>query len=119
MLRDLILMLADGGDCLSDLRLLAGQLLGPVASVPTAWRVIERLAQAGEDGLAGLRAARAQARARAWQAGAAPAGRWILDVDATLVDAHPTASRARPAATSTPSGSTRWPATWTGATGAG
>jgi hypothetical protein len=90
VLRDLIVMLADGGDCLSDLRLLAGcgPLLGPVASVPTAWRVIERLAQAGEDGLAGLRAARAQARARAWQAGAAPAGRWILDIDATLVDAH-------------------------------
>jgi hypothetical protein len=90
VLRDLIVMLADGGDCLSDLRLLAGcgQLLGPVASVPTAWRVVERLAQAGEDGLAGLRAARAQARARAWQAGAAPAGRWILDIDATLVDAH-------------------------------
>jgi hypothetical protein len=55
----------------------------PVASVPTAWRVVERLAQAGEDGLAGLRAARAQDRARAWQAGAAPAGRWILDIDAT------------------------------------
>jgi hypothetical protein len=90
VLRDLIVMLADGGDCLSDLRLLAGcgQLLGPVASVPTAWRVVERLAQAGEDGLAGLRAARAQARARAWHAGAAPAGRWILDIDATLVDAH-------------------------------
>jgi hypothetical protein len=90
VLRDLIVMLADGGDCLSDLRLLAGcgQLLGPVASVPTAWRVIERLARAGEDGLAGLRAARAQARTRAWQAGAAPAGRWILDVDATLIDAH-------------------------------
>ena len=88
VLRDLIVMLADGGDCLSDLRLLAGRLLGPVASVPTAWRVIERLAQAGEDGLAGLRAARAQVCARAWQAGAALAGRWILDVDATLVDAH-------------------------------
>jgi len=55
VLRDLMVMLADGGGCLSDLRLLAGcgQLLGPVASVPTAWRVVERLAQAGEDGWPG------------------------------------------------------------------
>ena len=29
-----------------------------------------------------------QARSRAWQAGAAPAGRWILDIEATLIDAH-------------------------------
>jgi hypothetical protein len=36
VLRDLVVMLADGGDCLSDLRLLTGgrALLGPVASVP-------------------------------------------------------------------------------------
>jgi hypothetical protein len=48
VLRDLIVMLADGGDCLSDLRLLGGHqaLLGPVASIPTAWRVVERLARA-------------------------------------------------------------------------
>jgi hypothetical protein len=80
VLRDLIVMLADGGDCLSDLRLVGGHqaLLGPVASIPTAWRVVEQLAQTGEDGLAGLRAARAAARARAWRAGAAPTGRLVL-----------------------------------------
>jgi hypothetical protein len=52
VLRDLIVMLADGGDCLSDLRLLVGcdALLGPVASIPTAWRVLERLGGLGEDG---------------------------------------------------------------------
>jgi len=90
VLRDLVVMLADGGDCLSDLRLLVGGqgLLGPVASVPTAWRVIEQVALAGEDALAGIRAARAQARRWAWRAGAAPAGRWILDIDATLIEAH-------------------------------
>ena len=90
VLRDLIVMLADGGDCLSDLRLLAGcdALLGPVASVPTAWRVLERLGQLGEDGLAALRAARAQARAHAWRAGAWPPRRLILDLDATLLVAH-------------------------------
>jgi hypothetical protein len=84
VLRDLVVMLADGGDCLSDLRLLGGHqaLLGPVASIPTAWRVVERLVRAGEDGLAGLRAARAAARAGAWQAGAAPTGRLVLDLDA-------------------------------------
>jgi len=56
--------------------------------VSTAGRVVEQVALAGEDALAGIRAARAQARARAWRAGAAPAGRWILDLDATLLDAH-------------------------------
>ena len=71
VLRDLAVVLADGGDCLSDLAVLRDQpeLFGPVASTPTAWRVIERLAQ-DPDGLARLRAARAHARARAWAAGA-------------------------------------------------
>jgi hypothetical protein len=52
VLRDLAVMLADGGDCLSDLAVLRDQpeLLGPVASTPTAWRVVERLAQ-DPDGL--------------------------------------------------------------------
>ena len=47
VLRDLAVMLADGGDCLSDLAALRDQpeLFGPVASTPTAWRVIERTAK--------------------------------------------------------------------------
>jgi hypothetical protein len=46
VLRDLAVVLADGGDCLSDLAVLGDQpeLFGPVASTPTAWRVIERIA---------------------------------------------------------------------------
>ena len=42
MLRDLAAVLADGGDCLSDLACLRDQpgLFGPVASTPTAWRVV-------------------------------------------------------------------------------
>jgi hypothetical protein len=90
VLRDLIVMLADGGDCLSDLRLLDGcdGVLGPVASIPTAWRALEAVAQQGEDGLAALRAARAHARARAWRAEGWPARRPILDLDATLLVAH-------------------------------
>ena len=51
----LAVMLADGGDCLSDLAALRDQpgLFGPVASTPTAWRVLERLAGAGEQGWPG------------------------------------------------------------------
>jgi hypothetical protein len=43
VLRDLAVMLADGGDCISDLAALRDQpeLFGPVASTPTAWRVVE------------------------------------------------------------------------------
>jgi Enoyl-(Acyl carrier protein) reductase/Transposase DDE domain group 1 len=72
VLTDLAVMLADGGDCLSDLAACRDQpgLFGPVASTPTAWPVIERLAGADEQGLAGLRLTRARARRRAWQAGA-------------------------------------------------
>jgi hypothetical protein len=39
-------------------------------------------------GLAGLRAARAHARAAAWRAGAHVEGLLVIDVDGTLVDAH-------------------------------
>jgi Transposase DDE domain group 1 len=90
VVRDAIVMLADGGDCLADVRLLAGcqDLLGPVASLPTAWRVIQRLAAAGKTGLAGLRLARASARARAWRAGAGPAERLLVDLDGSLVIVH-------------------------------
>jgi hypothetical protein len=90
VLRDLAVMLADGGDCLSDLAVLRQQpeLFGPVASTPTAWRVIERIAQ-DPDGLARLRLARAHARGRAWAAGGDPdVDLLVIDVDATLVTAH-------------------------------
>jgi hypothetical protein len=90
VLRDLAVMLADGGDCLSDLAVLRDQpeLFGPVASTPTAWRVVERVAT-DPDGLARLRAARAHARARAWAAGGEPEVELlIIDADATLVLSH-------------------------------
>jgi hypothetical protein len=89
---DLAVMLADGGRCVSDLAALAGQasLLGDVASVSTARRVVLSV---GESELAGIRAARARARARAWAAGAAP-GRVILDFDATPIDVHSEKERA-------------------------
>jgi hypothetical protein len=90
VLRDLAVMLADGGDCLSDLAVLRDQpeLFGPVASTPTAWRVVERVAT-DPDGLARLRAARAHARARAWAAGGEPTVELlVIDADATLVLSH-------------------------------
>lgn len=79
-------MLADGGDCISDLSMLREQsaLFGPVASTATAWRALDAVDDAALDR---LRAARGAARARAWLAGAAPA-QVVLDVDATLVTAH-------------------------------
>lgn len=86
VLVDLAVTLADGGDCLSDLRVLRDQpdLFGRVASHPTAWRAIDSVNEAVLDG---LRRARAKARAAAWAAGAAPE-RFTLDFDATLVTAH-------------------------------
>jgi Transposase DDE domain group 1 len=90
VLRDLAVLLADGGDCLSDLAALRDQpeLFGQVASTPTAWRALERVATEA-DGLARLRAARAHARARAWAVGGGPAVELlVIDADATLVLAH-------------------------------
>jgi hypothetical protein len=60
VLANLAVMLADGGACLSAWPSLgSARPLGPVAAAPTAWRIIEHLAQVGERGLAGLRLARA------------------------------------------------------------
>jgi Transposase DDE domain group 1 len=90
VLRDLAVVLADGGDCLSDLAVLRDQpgLFGSVASTATAWRVLERAAK-DADGLARLRAARAHARGRVWAAGGdAQVELLIVDADATLVLAH-------------------------------
>ena len=88
VIRDLAVMLADGGDCLSDLRAVRDQepLFGPVASNSTAFRLIDRIA--GEPGvLDALRGARARARERAWELGVRPE-RVVIDIDATLIAAH-------------------------------
>src|SRR5215207_4087355 len=88
VIRDLAVMLADGGDCLSDLRAVRHQepLFGPVASDTTAFRLVDRIA--GDPALLeALRAARARARARAWDLGTRPE-RIVIDVDATLIRAH-------------------------------
>jgi hypothetical protein len=90
VLLDLALMLADGGDCLSDLSVLRDQpgLFGSVASTPTAYRVVDSV---DPDRLSAVRAARAKARSRAWAAGLCPVSTTsplILDFDATLVDSY-------------------------------
>jgi len=88
VVRDLAVMLADGGDALCDLRTLRDQaaLFGQVASDATAWRVIDVICERGL--LDALRAARAAARARAFAVGARPAGPLVIDIDATLITAH-------------------------------
>jgi hypothetical protein len=86
IVRDISVMLADGGDALTDLGALRDQptLFGEVASGSTAYRAVERL-DAGM--LARIREARGVARKRVWALSAAP-GRIVLDIDATLVTAH-------------------------------
>jgi len=78
------LLLADGGDCLSDLAVLRDEpdLFGVVASDSTALRALESgwAAEAIID-------ARRAAREAAWTAGAAPETT-TLELDATLLDAH-------------------------------
>src|SRR3954463_2315273 len=88
VVRDLAVMLADGGDCVSDLGALREQesLFGDVASDSTARRLIEQISEL-PDGLQRLRAARAEVRARALRRGARPR-EWRIDLDATLIDAH-------------------------------
>jgi len=90
--RDVAVMLADGGDALTDLGALRDQgvLFGEVASDATAYRCLERL---DEEMLAQIREVRAAARARAWKLAEAPR-RLILDIDATLVTAHSEKERA-------------------------
>jgi hypothetical protein len=93
-------VLAGGGEAISDPAVLRNQidLFGPVASGPTASRVLAAL---DDEALSRLRNARAQAREMAWSQ-AAETGRLpsstvagfaipglVLDLDATLVLATP------------------------------
>lgn len=89
VLADLAVAIADGADSISDLKVLRDQsgLFGPVASTPTAWRVLDRVSK---EHLPLIRAGRAKARAVAWKAGAGPdlSKGLVLDIDATIVTAH-------------------------------
>jgi hypothetical protein len=105
---DLAVLLADGGEAIADLAVLRQQsgLFGPVASDPTAWRVLNAIDTAA---LARVRAARAAARELAWLQlletrrslpattvlGRALPG-FVLDIDATIVLAHSEKESAAP-----------------------
>jgi flavin-binding protein dodecin len=105
---DLAVMLADGGEAIADLALLRDQaeVFGPVASSPTAWRLLAGIDPAALDA---LRTARATAREVAWlqveeRREAVPASRaggrelsgLVLDIDATLVTCHSEKEHAAP-----------------------
>ena len=99
VLVDLATMVTAGGEAIADIDTLRHQVqvLGPVASPPTAWRALDELTPAV---LKRVAAARAKTRARVWDlipagvpasrvAGTAlPADVIVLDVDATIVRVH-------------------------------
>jgi hypothetical protein len=110
VLTDLAVMLADGGEAISDIAVLREQpqVFGPVASTATA-TARRVLAGIGADRLVELRGARAAARARAWLARAelgrpmpivtAGGKTWaglVIDIDATLVTCHSEKEQAAP-----------------------
>jgi hypothetical protein len=82
---DLAVAIADGADAVTGIEVLRDReaLFGPVASMPTAWRLLDRIDAVHLDR---VRAAWAAARERAWQAGAAPepGGELRIDFDATI-----------------------------------
>jgi hypothetical protein len=95
-LTQMVIGLADGATCVSDLAVFRNQpaLFGATASHPTAWRSFDRL---GPVELAGIDTARADARAEAWAAGAGPDGEVLfVDFDATIVRTRADKQDARP-----------------------
>jgi hypothetical protein len=86
VLADLAVMIADGGETISDLAVLRDQpaLFGEVASHATAWRALDAV---DDTALERIKTARAEARAVAWAMGADP-GAYVIDIDAALVGSH-------------------------------
>src|SRR5512132_3679046 len=86
VLRDVAVMLADGGDCVTDMAAYRGQerLFGAGASETTTHRVLKSI---DEQLLDRIRTARAAARARVWDVGGRPDS-ITFNIDATLVTAH-------------------------------
>jgi hypothetical protein len=94
VIRDLAVMLADGGECVSDLGAVREQdaLFGQVASDSTAFRTVEKIAST-PCMLNAVRAAHASARERFWELHGTPQ-RLTIDIDATLITAHSEKERA-------------------------
>ena len=111
VLADLACAIADGGEVISDFRVMGDQdeLFGPVASVPTAWRTLSEIAAGGERALARITGAVNAARRAAWaqivaRHGALPGvrvadkvleGVTCLRLDATVVPCHSDKERGR------------------------
>jgi hypothetical protein len=76
VLADLAVAIGDGATVISDFAVLAGQreVLGPVASVPTAWRALEEIAAGGQKTARRVTAAVNAARVAAWEGIAARHG---------------------------------------------
>lgn len=83
VLRELIVSIAGGGDCVTDLGVLRdqGELFGPIASERTVHRTIKSV---DTDLLEAVRGVRALTRERAWDAGARPET-ITLSISATLL----------------------------------
>jgi hypothetical protein len=100
VMTDLACAIADGARVISDFRVMGDQreLLGPVASVPTAWRALKEAAAGGDRARRKVTAAVNKARRHAWaQAGPLPPvriadrvleGVTCIRLDATVVQAH-------------------------------
>jgi hypothetical protein len=105
---DVAVMLADGGEAISDLAVLRDQpsLFGSVASDPTAWRLLSIM---DSEVLDRLRVARAAARETAWaqridtrgglpqtSAAGQPVPGLVVDLDASIVICHSEKESATP-----------------------
>jgi hypothetical protein len=92
VLTDLAVMIADGGEAISDIARLADQpgVFGAVASDSTCWRVLDSIGDADLDAIA---AARAAAREVAWAQRAEQTGQAL---PASLVAGAPLLDRGRP-----------------------
>jgi hypothetical protein len=112
VLADLACAIADGGEVISDFRVIGDQqdLFGLVASVPTVWRTLAEIAGGGDRALGRIAAAVNAARRRAWAAavtrhGALPGirvadktleGVTCVRLDATVVTCHSDKEGAEP-----------------------
>ena len=112
VLSDLACAIADGARVISDFRVMGDQreLLGPVASVPTAWRALKEIAGGGDRGRRKVTAAVGKARRRAWAHGIGRHGGLppvrvadrrlegvaCIRLDATVVTAHSDKELAEP-----------------------
>ncbi|MGB4777155.1 IS1380 family transposase [Microbacterium sp.] len=95
---DLAIALALGGDAMSDLATVRAEpgIYGRVASDPTVSRLVTALAEDADNAVAAISAARAAARAVAWEragqhapdAAVTPDRPVVIDLDATLITAH-------------------------------